>query len=135
MKTIEQHKPFDKFHESRGKIYAVVEQTTKTLEDSEDVIYVAKCIETTAQKKDEAVKNYKLDNIIATLQDGIKFYGNSASRSDISDAIEIAKEQGATDQDTVLWKTVDGIKEVTLLQLKTARKLALEEKANIIGVQ
>lgn len=50
MKTIEGHKKFNKIHKSGTKIYAIIEQSTKQLEDSEDIIYVAKAVEITAQE-------------------------------------------------------------------------------------
>lgn len=79
-------------------------------------------------------KEILLTTLIITLPNGLRFYADPQSRTDISSTIIEAQNQNATDEMTTQWKTPDGIKAVTLKDLKDANALALNEKAKIIGV-
>lgn len=138
MKTIEKHKPFDNFYESKGKLYAVLEQKTKTIEDTEDLIYVAKVLEITQEQKlkgyEKILKEHKLNNLTVEVAEFI-FYADSESRIDISATLDEAKELNLTDDYEIEWKTKEGWKTVTVANLKEARKKALQVKANLIGAE
>lgn len=138
MKTIESHKPFNNFYESKGKTYAVLEQKTKTIENTENLIYVAKVLEITQEQKlkgyEKILKEYKLNNLTVEVA-GFNFYVDTESRIDISTALDEAKELGLTDDYEIDWKTKEGWKTVTVANLKEARKKALQAKANLIGAE
>ena len=85
----------------------------------------------------EAVKKDSLERIKVTTTSGKVFYGDPVSRTDLSDAIDLAAETGKT---SVLWKLAEPVSDsrivdVTVDELKEARMLALDAKAKIIGVQ
>lgn len=79
-------------------------------------------------------KEELLNNLIVTLPNTLRFYADPQSRTDIAATIIEAQNQNATDEMTTNWKTPDGVKAVTLKDLKDANALALNEKAKIIGV-
>lgn len=84
----------------------------------------------------KAIKKESLENLKVTTSSGKVFYGDPTSRSDISDAIDLAEETGQT---TTYWKLAEPISgskvvEVSKEELKEARMLALQAKASIIGV-
>lgn len=70
-----------------------------------------------------------LSNIIVTTTSGIRFYADDTSRNDLSNAMLLS----SADTDTTLWKTPDGVKLVTVLDIKEALRLGLEEKGRIVG--
>ena len=91
-------------------------------------------------KESARILNERKADALATMkvrtQSGKLFYADDNSRMDINDAINLAADAGVA---TTLWKLaeeVNGSKlvEVSVDELKEARKLALEEKARIIGV-
>lgn len=125
----------EEFFNSNGKLYVNFNQEEFTDEEGK-VMYKMETLEVDDKRNAPSIiKQWKLDNIIVTLDDNeTRFYANSQSRSDISDAISLAEEMGATSESTTTWKTPDGLKTVTLAQLKQAKRLGLEAKANIIGV-
>ena len=91
-------------------------------------------------KESERILNERKADALATMkvrtQSGKLFYVDDNSRMDINDAINLAVDTGVA---TTIWKLaeeVNGSKlvEVSVDELKEARKLALEEKAKIIGV-
>lgn len=125
------------FIESNGKLYINIEQTeiTKVEDEITSTFWEMETIEIDDKRNAPSiVKAYKLANIIVTLEDGTRFYANNESRTDISDAVSLALDMGATEEATIDWKTPDGIKTVTLAQLKLAKRAGLEAKARIIGV-
>lgn len=79
-------------------------------------------------------KDELLNSLVVTLSNGLRFYADPQSRTDIAATIIEAQNQNATDEMTTNWKTPDGVKLVTLKDLKDANALALNEKAKIIGV-
>lgn len=125
----------EEFFSSNGKLYVNFNQEQFADEEG-TVMYKMETLEVDDKRNAPSIiKQWKLDNIIVTLEDGeTRFYANSQSRSDISDAISLAEEMGATSESTTTWKTPDGFKTVTLAQLKKAKRLGLEAKASIIGV-
>ena len=125
----------EEFFSSNGKLYVNFNQEQFTDEEG-TVMYKMETLEVDDKRNvPSIIKQWKLDNIIVTLDDNeTRFYANSQSRSDISDAISLAEEMGATSESTTTWKTPDGFKTVTLSQLKQAKRLGLEAKASIIGV-
>jgi len=80
---------------------------------------------------DEAIKQYKLEHIEVALSTGKVLYADKDSRNDISHAIQLMESEGVDSQG---WKTVNGIKSVTLAEFKEALKLGLIEKGKIVGV-
>lgn len=70
-----------------------------------------------------------LGNIIITTTSGIRFYADDISRNDLSNAILLS----SVDTDTTMWKTPDGLKLVTVLDIREALRLGLEEKGRIVG--
>lgn len=125
----------EEFFNSNGKLYVNFNQEQFTDEEG-TVMYKMETLKVDDKRKAPSIiKQWKLDNIIVTLDDNeTRFYANSQSRSDISDAISLAEDMGATAESTTTWKTPDGFKTVTLAQLKQAKRLGLEAKASIIGV-
>jgi len=93
------------------------EKIQTTLEDSLKAI-----------AKAEAKEAIKV--ITVTTESGLTFYADPESRTDLSDAISIMVDNGITEY---LWKTVDGIKQVTLNDMKEARQLGLLEKGKLVG--
>ena len=79
-------------------------------------------------------KKAEIGNIIVTLVSGKRIYADPISRLDLSDVIMEAMEASVPDDYLISWKTVDGIMDVAISELKEARKLGLEAKAKIIGV-
>lgn len=79
----------------------------------------------------KVTKAKNLENCIVTTSTGKRIYADPASRTDITDAINIAIETGET---SVNWKTADGWIEVTLDEMKEARLLALQKKEEIISI-
>jgi len=84
---------------------------------------------------DEAIKENALSKATVQTSTGKWFYADSASRSDISDAIGIAVENELTSN---LWKLAEPINGekwniVTLEELREARLLGLQLKGSIIG--
>jgi hypothetical protein len=75
-----------------------------------------------------------LNNLVVTVTSGKIFYCDPTSRADISDAILEAQDMGALDTFVTQWKTVDGILDVTVAELKEARRLGLQAKATLVGV-
>ena len=95
----------------------------------EDGTFLSPPMEEAAQRKED-----KLRNLIVINKIGKRFYADPEARTDITAVIIQATEQGATNEAVLTWKTPDGIRDVTLAELKEANKLALEAKAKIIGV-
>lgn len=132
----------EEFFTTNGKLYINFEQVEKK-DDDDNVFWEMKTLEVAdrrtaylaVEEYKKSIKNEVLNKIIVTLEDGTRFYADPTSRTDLNDCIQIATEQGADDTAQIMWKTPDGIKLVTIGQLREARKLGLEEKANIIGVQ
>jgi len=81
----------------------------------------------------DLIKKDKLSRLIVEVN-GFKFYADNESRLDIIIAIQEAEKQGLTDDYTTMWKTADGISNVSLGDLRQVPKLALEMKAQIVGV-
>jgi len=79
----------------------------------------------------EIDKQKKLDEIIVTTSTGKSFYCDPVSRTDISDAIALSVETGQT---TIDWKLSTGWENVSLSDMREARILGLQAKANIIGM-
>ena len=117
---------------ANSKIYALVNKKEEIKEDSTQYTAIAIPINKEEDAK-QAIKEYRLKNIVVEV-DGIRFYADPESRADLSDAILEAQEAGLQDTYEQEWKTKDGIKNVTLAQIKTARRKGLEEKGNIVGV-
>lgn len=82
----------------------------------------------------DVTKARLLSKLIVTISSGKRFYCDPTSRADISDAILEAQDMGAPDNFETQWKTKDGVMNVTVLELKEARRLGLEAKANLVGV-
>lgn len=96
----------------------------------------ANVVESANEFYKEEIKKELLSSIVVATSSGKKFYGDPISRSDISDAIALSEETGVT---TTLWKLAESvgdarIVEVTVDELREARTLSLQAKANIIGV-
>lgn len=133
----------DEFIQTNGKLYVNFNQTevTKTEDDITSTFWEMETLEVEDRRTayqvveafKEAQKNELLNAIIVTTTSGVRFYADPVSRTDISDAILEAQEIGASDIDTITWRTPDGLKTVTVADLKEARKLGLEEKARIVG--
>lgn len=84
-----------------------------------------------AQAQEEA-KEEAIERIQVTVTSGKVFYADPTSRADLADAIDLMQEEGLV---TYLWKTINGIMEVTLDDMKEARKLGLLEKGRLVGVE
>ena len=84
----------------------------------------------------KAVKQDALESLTVTTSSGKVFYGDPVSRSDLTDAIALAEELGQTSTTWKLAEELNGSKiaQVTLEELKEARKLALQAKGQIVGV-
>lgn len=82
------------------------------------------------------VKAAQLAELTVTLVCGKVFYADAASRGDLADAIAIAEEEGLVSTTWKLAEEFEGTRwvEVTLTELKEARKLGLIAKASIVGV-
>lgn len=74
-------------------------------------------------------KTELLGNIIVTVTSGVRFYADDVSRNDLSNVLLLSN----VDTDTTMWKTPDGLKLVTVLDIKEALRLGLVEKGRIIG--
>ena len=91
-------------------------------------------------KESERILNERKAEALATMkvrtQSGKLFYVDENSRVDINDAINLAADSEATHTIWKLAEEINGSKlvEVSVDELKEARKLALEEKARVIGV-
>lgn len=68
------------------------------------------------------------------LPNGLIFYTDDKSMIDLMTADRKAERLGATDEDFTEWKTVDGIKQVKIKDIRDAIDLRLDNKANAIGV-
>jgi len=77
-------------------------------------------------KKKNAIKNIEV-----TTSTDKTFYADPESRTDLSDAISIMKEQNINEY---LWKTANGLMVVTLDEMIEARTLGLLKKGEIVGV-
>lgn len=127
----------EEFISSNGKLYVNFNQTevTEKVDEITSTFWEMETIEIDDKRNAPSIiKAYRLDNIIVTLEDGMRFYANNESRTDMGDAVSLALDMGATEDATTQWKTPDGIKTVTLAQLKLAKRAGLEAKAKIIGV-
>jgi len=72
-----------------------------------------------------------ITRITVTTESGNVFYADPESRADLSDAIAIMTDQGL---DKYLWKTANGVLEVSIDDMIEARAKGLLEKGRIIGV-
>jgi len=83
-------------------------------------------------KSFDDVKNVLLNELTVTVN-GNEFYADPYSRADINEAIGIVIDSSQT---STLWKVKNNAvaQTVTLADLKTARVLALQAKALIVGV-
>ena len=86
--------------------------------------------ETKAKQELKTKAKESITKIIVTTSNGTKFYADPISRTDLSDAIAIMVESNISEY---LWKTIDGVKLVTLEDMKEARKLGLLEKGRLVG--
>lgn len=84
----------------------------------------------TAPTKDQLIKELDL----TTLPSGLRFYTDDKSMVDLLGADRQAERLGAVDEDTTDWKTPDGIKEVTIGDIRKAIDLRLERKGEAVGV-
>lgn len=84
-----------------------------------------------SMEKEEALK--MLD--ITTLQNGLRFYTDDKSMIDLMAADRKAERLGASELAVVDWKTADGIKEVTIKDIRDAVDLRLDKKGQIVGVE
>jgi hypothetical protein len=84
----------------------------------------------------KATKEEALNKLTVTTTSGKVFYADSDSRIDLNDAIVIGTEEGLTETTWKLAEEVNGSKYVmvSMTELKEARSLAINAKANIIGV-
>lgn len=80
--------------------------------------------------KEEQLKNLEITEI----SNGLQFYTDDKSLLDLMSADREAEKLGATDADSTLWKTVDGIKQVTIADIRKAISTRLSNKAKIVGV-
>lgn len=125
MKKIQSDKPFaSETIVTRGKEYLLTDKGERTNEDG-DMVYFATATEITS-----TIKEAKLQSLTVTVNDKV-FYANSESRIDINDEIDNMIENNLT---TTQWKTKNGQMEVTLDELKQAKVLAKQKKAEIIGI-
>lgn len=125
MKKIQSDKPFaSETIVTRGKEYLLTDKGERTNEDG-DMVYFATVTEITS-----TIKEAKLQSLTVTVNDKV-FYANSESRIDINDEIDNMIENNLT---TTQWKTKNGQMEVTLDELKQAKVLAKQKKAEIIGI-
>jgi hypothetical protein len=120
--------------ERDGMPYFTYEQVALQIDATESD--VSRTIEKENKKLNEQRKQSALAAIKVRTTTGKLFYGDEKSRVDISDAISLSAEYNVT---TTIWKLAeefDGSKlvVVTIDELKEARRLALEEKAKIIGI-
>lgn len=81
---------------------------------------------------DDVNKADLIANIIVTVTSGKQFYADPESRADLADAIDEAVELGKT---STLWKLPTGWETVTLDEIKEARRLGLQEKGRIVGIE
>lgn len=72
---------------------------------------------------------------VTTVTSGVSFHTDDKSIIDLMIARDEANEQGAVDTDVTDWKTINGIMEVTIFDIKEAIKLRLSNKAKLIGVE
>jgi len=79
----------------------------------------------------KTIKANNLNSLIVTTSSCVRFYADPTSRVDLSDAINILLENGL---DEYLWKTADGIKMVSLAELREARMLGLQAKGEDVGI-
>ena len=84
-----------------------------------------------AYNEAKVVAKEAIDRIKVTVTSGMEFYADPESRTDLSDAISIMREQGLTEYQ---WKTTTGVQLVTLVDMIEARTLGLVAKGNLVGV-
>lgn len=120
---------------SEGKVGVILEvnevEITEENSDTKSLQYQAKYAEKQeGSTSSKLVKDYRLSTLTVTIDDKI-FYADPNSRADISEAVNVAEEEGLTETN---WKCKNGIKTVTISELKKVRMLALQKKAEIIGI-
>lgn len=114
-----------------------VDEETDAITYNYDKVIIENClkyadpIEAATVYFNEIDKQKKLDEIVVTTSTGKSFYCDPVSRADISDAITLSAETGQT---TIDWKLSTGWETVSLEDMKEARILGLQAKANIIGM-
>jgi len=84
-------------------------------------------------------KEQKLNNLTVTTTSGKIFYADPESRTDILDVVMEGLINQLPDEYTTEWKTVSRgeapFEVVTFAELKEAKRLALEAKGQIVGVE
>lgn len=122
----------EEFFTSNGKLYVNFEQVEKT-DDEGNTFWEMKTLEI-ADKREayDAIKEYKL--AVTELSNGLRFHTDENSLLDLMIADRQAELLGATNEDMTEWKTVDGIKQVSIKDIRDAIALRLNNKAKIVGV-
>lgn len=122
----------EEFFTSNGKLYINFEQVEKQ-DDVGNVFWEMKTLEVSDKREAyDAIKEYKL--AITELPNGLRFYTDEKSLLDLMIADRQAELLGATNEDSTEWKTVEGIKAVTIKDIRDAIALRLNNKAKIVGV-
>ena len=113
-----------------GILYAPANKTTKT-DDEGKVSYEAELIKIdSVDDAEKAIKNYALDNLEVTTENGNTFDANEVSILSLSVAIKVIETNSIK---TMLWKLADNeIKEIPLAELEEALYLATEARSLII---
>lgn len=84
-------------------------------------------------------KDEQLNNLIVTIASGKRFYADPDSRTDLVDVVLEGIINSMPDDYTTEWKTASrpegtNFETVTFAELKEAKRLALEAKGQIVGV-
>lgn len=127
----------EEFFTSNGKLYVNFEQEEKR-DDEGNTFWEMKTLEVSDKKSAyEQIKAYIKEEqlTITTLPNGLRFYTDDASMVDLLTADRKAERLGGTDESIVDWKTADGIKEVTIGDIRQVIDIRLANKGGIVGVE
>lgn len=90
------------------------------------------------QEAEQKAQQLKLDAFkgldVTVIKNGLRFHTDDKSMVDLMSADRSAERQGGTDESVVDWKTADGLKEVTIGNIREAIDTRLANKGNIVGV-
>jgi len=125
-------------HENLGYFLGEVEKEGLSKVKLVDGVYVEDIDTITRLEEEQALKKAKEEALkaleITTISNGFRFYTDDKSVIDLMLARDTARDNNIPDEYTTEWKTVDGVKTVSIANIKEALSLRLTNKANAVGV-